>query len=156
VTAAAAGAPVLLYDGTCGFCAASVQFVLRHERRRTTLRFATLEGPLGEAARRAHPGLAGVDSMVWVEPERGRVLVRSEAALAVAAYLGGPWRVLAAVGRLVPRGLRDAVYDLVARHRYRIAGRVGGEGDACPVPTPEQRGRFLDGPGPVVFSGQVG
>ena len=142
---------VLLYDGTCGFCAASVQFVLRHERR-ATLRFATLEGPLGEGARRSHPELAGVDSVVWVEPARGRVLVRSDAALAVAAYLGGPWRALAALGRLVPRRLRDAVYDLIARNRYRIAGRV----EACPVPTPEQRGRFIDGPGPVAFSGQVG
>jgi predicted DCC family thiol-disulfide oxidoreductase YuxK len=143
---------VLLYDGTCGFCAGSVQFVLRHERRRATLRFATLEGPLGEAARHTHPALAGVDSVVWLEPSTGRVLVRSEAALAVAAYLGGPWRVLAALGRLVPRRLRDAAYDLVARNRYRIAGRVA----ACPIPTPAQRGRFIDGPGPVVFSAEAG
>jgi predicted DCC family thiol-disulfide oxidoreductase YuxK len=135
---AADGSAVLLYDGTCGFCAGSVQFVLRHERRHGTLRFATLEGPLGDAARRTNPELDGIDSVIWLE--RGRVLVRSEAALAVAAYLGGPWRALAALGRLVPRRLRDAVYDLIARNRYRIAGRV----DACPLPTPEQRGRFLE------------
>jgi len=143
---AGAGA-VLLYDGTCGFCAASVQFVLRHERRRRTLRFATLEGTLGERARRAHPELEGVDSVIWLEGER--VLVRSEAALAVAAYLGGAWGALAALGRLVPRRLRDAAYDLVARNRYRIAGRVV---DACLVPTPEQRRRFVDGDPAVVFS----
>ncbi len=125
--------------------------MLRHERRDATLRFATLEGPLGDQARRARPELAGLDSVIWLEPARGRVLVRSEAALAVLAYLGGPWRALAALGRLVPRRLRDAVYDLIARNRHRIAGRV----DACPLPTPEQRGRFLDGggPGPVAFSG---
>ena len=145
---------VLLYDGTCGFCAGSVQFVLRHERPggERTLRFATLEGALGDEARRAHPELAGVDSVIWLEPGTGRVLVRSEAALAVAAYLGGPWRVLAALGRLVPRRLRDAAYDLIARNRYRIAGRV----EACPLPTPEQRGRFVDGPAPVAFSGGMG
>ena len=144
--------PVLLYDGTCGFCAASVQFVLRHERPRGTLRFATLDGPWGELARRRHPELAGVDSMIWLEPETGRVLVRSEAALAVAAYLEGPWRALAALGRLVPRRLRDAAYDLIARNRYRIAGRV----DSCPLPSPEQRGLFIDGAAPVVFSRQAG
>ena len=148
-TAEATGA-VLLYDGTCGFCAASVQFVLRHERRRRTLRFATLDGALGERARRARPALAGVDSVIWLEGER--VLVRSEAALAVADYLGGPWKALAALGRLVPRRLRDAAYDLIARNRYRIAGRV----ESCPLPTPEQRGRFLDLAGPVAFSGQAG
>lgn len=148
-TAEAAGA-VLLYDGTCGFCAASVQFVLRHERRRRTLRFATLDGALGERARRARPELAGVDSVIWLEGER--VLVRSDAALAVADYLGGPWKALAALGRLVPRRLRDAAYDLIARNRYRIAGRV----ESCPLPTPEQRGRFLDLAGPVAFSGQAG
>ena len=137
-TADAGAGAVLLYDGTCGFCAASVQFVLRHERRRRTLRFATLDGTLGERARRAHPELAGVDSVIWLEGER--VLVRSEAALAVAAYLGGPWRALAALGRLVPRRLRDAAYDLIARNRYRIAGRV----ESCPVPTPDQRGRFVE------------
>lgn len=133
---------VLLYDGTCGFCAGSVQFVLRHEGRRRSLRFATLDGPLGAAARRAHPELAGVDSVIWYEPEGGRVLVRSEAALAVAAYLGGPWRALGALGRLVPRRLRDAAYDLIARNRYRIAGRAA---EACPLPTPAQRARFVDG-----------
>ena len=126
--------------------------MLRHERGRGTLRFATLQGPLGEGARRAHPELAGVDSVIWLEPGSGRVLVRSEAALAVAAYLGGPWRALAALGRLVPRRLRDAVYDLIARNRYRIAGRVG----SCPLPTPEQRGRFVEGDPAVVFSARAG
>ena len=143
---------MLLYDGTCGFCAGSVQFVLRHEGRHRSLRFATLDGPLGDAARRARPELTGVDSVIWLEPAAGRVLVRSEAALAVAAYLGGPWRALAALGRLVPRRLRDAAYDLVARNRYRIAGRL----DACPVPSPEQRGRFVDAAGPVAFSAKPG
>jgi predicted DCC family thiol-disulfide oxidoreductase YuxK len=133
---------VLLFDGTCGFCARSVQFVLDHERGARTLRFATLQGPLGDVARRDRPELAGVDSMVWYEPSAGgaRVLVRSDAAIAVLRHLGGPWRWLAAAGRLVPRVVRDAAYDLVARNRYRIAGR----GNACLLPTPEQRRRIVD------------
>ena len=88
--------PVLLYDGTCGFCAESVQLVLRHDRRRT-LRFAALQGAFGRTVRARHPELEGVDSVVWVEPPaEGRpeaVLVRSDAALRVARYLGGPFHL---------------------------------------------------------------
>ena len=130
--------PILLYDGDCGFCARSVRFVLAREGRDRSLRFATLQGPVGDRARAAEPALAGVDSVLWVEG--GRVLVRSDAALRALAYLGGGWRLLAALGRAVPRPVRDAVYDWVARHRLRLAGGA----DGCLLPTPEQRARFLD------------
>lgn len=134
--------PVLLYDGGCGFCAASVRFVLRHEGRHT-LRFAPLDGEFGRAVRSRHPELAGVDSVVWVEPASGQrpesAQVRSAAALEVARYLGGAWR-LAAVTRLVPGRLRDAAYDVIARHRHVLPGRA----DACLLlPPPEAQGRFL-------------
>ena len=153
-----APAPLLLYDGDCGFCARSVRFVLAREGRDRSLRFATLQGPAGEAARRARPDLAGIDSVLWVEPDaRGgiaRVLVRSDAALRTLTYLGGGWRLLAALGRLVPRRLRDGVYDLIARHRLRLAG---GADAACLVPTAEQRRRFVDlGGGPVEFPARTG
>ena len=129
----------MLYDGTCGFCAASVQFVLRHERQHG-LRFAALESDLGHAIRRRHPALAAVDSMIWVEPTATgeRVLTRSAAALRVARYIGGPWRALALAG-LVPRPIRDAVYDLIARHRHRLVR----EAEQCYLPPPAVRARFL-------------
>jgi predicted DCC family thiol-disulfide oxidoreductase YuxK len=133
--------PVLLYDGTCGFCAGSVQLVLRHDRRRT-LRFAALDGTFGRTLRARHPELARVDSVVWYEPAHGgaseRFLTRSGAALRVARYLGGAWR-LATVAVLIPRFLRDSLYDLVARHRHSL---IRG-GQQCLVPTPDQRNRFL-------------
>jgi predicted DCC family thiol-disulfide oxidoreductase YuxK len=133
---------VLLYDGTCGFCAVSVQFVLHHERRRRTLRFATLEGSTGTKLRRQHPELTGVDSIVLAVPDGGggqRLLVRSDAALAVAFYLGGIWRMVGALGRIVPHRARDEVYDAIARRRQRIVQL----NDRCLNPTVEQRGRFL-------------
>jgi predicted DCC family thiol-disulfide oxidoreductase YuxK len=89
-----------------------------------------------------HPELARVDSVVWYEPARGaageRLLTRSAAALRVAKYLGGAWR-LAAVAGLIPGFLRDALYDMVARHRHQLTR--GGQ--QCLVPSPEQRARFL-------------
>lgn len=134
-------ASVLLYDGTCGVCAASVQFVLRHERRHS-LQFAALDGEFGAALRRSHPELAGVDSMLWVEagPDgaTGEVLARSEAVLRVLRYLGGVWS-LALLGAVVPRLIRDAAYDLFAKHRHRFVKPP----DQCFMPTPDVRARFL-------------
>src|SRR5437868_3583859 len=100
---------LLLFDGTCGFCAESVQFVLRHEARNRSLTFASLQSATGARVRAAHPELDSVDSVVWYEPAaNGRpetVLVRSSAVLHVLDYLGGLWRVLGAAGRIVPRVL---------------------------------------------------
>jgi predicted DCC family thiol-disulfide oxidoreductase YuxK len=127
-------APVLLYDGTCGFCARSVQFVLAHDRR-GTLRFGPLQGDFGRSLAAAHPELHDVDSVVWVDGTA--VKVRSDAALAVLDYLGGVWSALSALGRLVPRRLRDALYDATARRRFMLAAR------ACLLPTPDERVRFL-------------
>ena len=132
--------PVLLYDGQCGFCSGTIQWILRHDPH-GSLRFAPLEGTLGGALRVRHPD-ATVDSLLWFEPATPtspeRLLVRSDAALRVARYLGGRWR-LAAMLAIIPRPLRDAGYDLIARHRHRLTR--GGE--RCVLPTPAQRARFL-------------
>ncbi|MEO7086955.1 MAG: DCC1-like thiol-disulfide oxidoreductase family protein [Gemmatimonadaceae bacterium] len=136
--------PILLYDDTCGMCAASVQFVLRHERGRRTLEFASLTGELGTAVRATHLELHDVDSVVWWEPRRqhdeSTIFVRSAAVLHVLRYLGGAWRVLAALGSIVPRPLLDMAYDFVARHRHSFTRG----GAACILPTADQRSRFRD------------
>ena len=135
------GAEVLLYDGTCAFCAESVRTVLRHDRR-GTLKFAPLHGVFAASVHARHPELGSIDSMVWVELAPGgseRVLVRSAAALRVARYIGGVWRV-ALLGRLLPEAARDGLYDFIARHRHRMARRP----ESCLVVPPEQRDRFLE------------
>lgn len=134
--------PVLLYDGDCGFCAGSVQFLLARESAtaRLQLRFAPLQGEFGATVLALHPELIGIDSVVWFEPHAAgasRVYVRSNAALSAAAHLGGIWRALAAVGRFVPRVLRDSVYDMIAKRRLSIAA------PACLLPSAEERARFL-------------
>jgi len=133
--------PLLLYDGTCGFCAASVQLVLRHDRR-GTLRFAALQGITGQEILARHPELAAVDSVVWVDDPGGpgeQLATRSGAALRTARYLGGAWHLMR-LGWIVPRPIRDALYDLVARHRHKLPFRA----DACALPAPEVRERFLE------------
>lgn len=135
-----AGAPVLLYDGVCGFCNKSVQLILDHDRR-GEMRFAALQSDYGQAVIERYPELRGVDSVVFVEqhPEGERIHVRSNAALKVAAYLGGFWKIFV-VAKVLPRGLRDYLYDLFARNRYRLFGKY----DTCMLPPPEVRSRFLD------------
>lgn len=127
---------MLLYDGVCGLCNGFVQWVLKHDRA-GSLRFATLQGVLGQEAVRTFPALQGIDSVVLLS--RDGALVKSTAVIEVARYLGGVWYLLLA-GYLLPRGLRDALYDQVARRRYGWFGKL----DACPLPSPETRQRFLD------------
>lgn len=134
--------PLLLYDGTCGFCHATVRFVLRRDIR-GTLRFASLQGENGRAVIDTHQELVGVDSVIWVETNTdgkpSLVLTRSSAALRIARYLGGAWRLLLVLW-IVPRPLRDWIYDRIARHRHRLMGAT----DDCVVPPADARGRFLD------------
>ncbi|HKD19523.1 MAG TPA: DCC1-like thiol-disulfide oxidoreductase family protein [Thermoanaerobaculia bacterium] len=130
---------VLVFDGDCGVCDAGVQRILRHERRHS-LTFAAHGSRFAENLLARHPSLNGVDSMIWVEPgtDGERVLVRSEAVLRAADYIGGGWR-LAGVLRLIPRGLRDRAYDLLARNRHRLSRPPG----VCRVPDSAVRERFL-------------
>lgn len=128
---------VVLFDGTCGLCDATVQFLIARDSRRR-LRFAPLQSPVGRGLLAAH-GLPVDDtpgSMVYIEG--GRALTRSSAALAIARRLDGAWPLLSAF-RVVPVFLRDAVYRFVARNRYRWFGRL----DACRIPDASQRERFL-------------
>ena len=134
---------LVLYDGVCGLCDGFIQFVLRRDRR-ARIAFATLQG---ELARRVLPAggydPADLDTVVviagWNGPEP-RVLSRSRAVLHAVEQLGGLWSAAAVAGRAVPVALADAIYRLVARHRYRWFGRY----DACPLPRAEWRDRFLE------------
>ena len=136
----AADGPILVYDGDCGFCARSVQFVLQNDRR-GVVRFAAREGAAGIAVRGRHPHLKTVESLLWVEMRDGRevVSVYSDAVLKTARYLGGIYGVLATLGAIVPRFLRDPVYNLIARMRKRIMGGAA----ACHLPAPSELARML-------------
>ena len=135
-------APVLLYDGVCGFCNKTVQLILDRDPA-GTMRFAALQSDYGRAIVERHTSLRGVDSVVFVENANGggleRVFVRSDAALKVVAYLGGFWKIFLAA-YVIPKPLRDYFYDLFARNRYRVFGKY----DTCMLPPPEVRSRFLD------------
>lgn len=135
--AALAQGPILLYDGECGVCSTSVQWILKHERRHQ-LRFAPLEGKLGAALRKEAGVSAEVDSLLWIEAQEERIHAYqwSDAVLKVVSYMGGVWRFARAAG-LIPKPVRDAAYRVFARHRRGFAP------DQCLFPPPETRARFL-------------
>lgn len=132
---------MLLYDGVCGFCNTFVQSIIKRDKR-GTMRFAALQSDYGNLARERHPELQGVDSVILLERDENgaeRAFVRSTAALRVAGYLGGGWRLLA-IAYIVPSRVRDFFYNLFARYRYRLFGKH----ESCMLPAPETRSRFLD------------
>jgi predicted DCC family thiol-disulfide oxidoreductase YuxK len=138
----AVGDHLLLYDGVCGLCSRVLQFVLEHDRR-GVFSFAPLQGQTGRAMVRRWGGNPDELTTFYVcadyRTPSARVLARSDAALFIAGAIGWPWKAFGAA-RVVPKGLRDAVYDLVARTRYQLFGRL----DRCLVPAPEVRSRFVE------------
>jgi predicted DCC family thiol-disulfide oxidoreductase YuxK len=138
--AAALPPRLILYDGICRFCNRAVQWLLRVDQR-GRFHFAPLQGPTAATLRARHPEIpTDTDSMLYVDSSDSeeRVYVRSQAAFQICRELEGRWRVLAGFAWL-PRGLTDFAYDTFARSRYRLFGKL----DTCPVPSPEQRARFL-------------
>lgn len=128
--------PVLLYDGTCGLCDRSVQWILRHERDRE-LTFAPLQGATAAALRARHHDIPEqLDTVVLVQDDHVRL--RSKAFLYAARHLRAPWRWAYAL-RWLPALVFDLGYRVIARVRYRVWGRV----DACAMPASEHRARFL-------------
>ena len=130
---------ILFYDGTCGLCHRAVRFVLWAERDHGLFRFAPLDGAtfrelVSEAERSSLP-----DSLVVRTPQ-GTLLTRSAVLLYVLEQWAGGWRILGRVARLLPAAVRDALYDFVARHRFRFFARPA---DVCPLVPEHLRSRFL-------------
>ena len=128
--------PIILFDAECVLCSANAQFVLSHDKRRR-FRLASMQGDVGSALyRRFGIDPANPDSIIVVDGDR---MVRdSDAVLSIYAEMGWPWRALS-VFRLVPRFIRDPLYLLIARNRYRLFGKR----DRCWLPAPEFRDRLL-------------
>ncbi|HJX28865.1 MAG TPA: thiol-disulfide oxidoreductase DCC family protein [Thermoanaerobaculia bacterium] len=128
--------PTILFDGVCNLCNGSVQFILRRDPE-ARFRFASLQSEAGQrlvTEQGLNPEV--LSSVILIED--GRVYRESTAALRIARHMAGAWKLLR-VFVLIPRPIRDAVYRLIARNRYRWFGKS----ETCWLPTPELRARFL-------------
>jgi predicted DCC family thiol-disulfide oxidoreductase YuxK len=134
--------PIVLYDGVCALCNRLVEFILARDRA-GVFRFSSLQGELArETLARHGRNPDALDTLVvLLDPGSPgeRLLDRSTAALFVLQRLPGVWRIVGGALSVVPAPLRDVVYRLVARTRYRAFGKY----DACPIPPPDVRDRFL-------------
>jgi predicted DCC family thiol-disulfide oxidoreductase YuxK len=133
---------IILYDGICGLCNRLNRFVIRRDRQ-GSFRYASLQSHFAaEALSACGKDPRDLDTL-YVIARHGTpsesLLMRSEAVLFILRKLGGPWR-LARVLEHLPSGLLDLAYGLVARNRYRVFGRY----DACLIPNPEDRDRFIE------------
>jgi len=142
--------PIVLYDGVCGLCNRLIQFLLKRDRH-DRLRFASLQSEFAAAILKRHgKDPEDLDTVYVVkdyETANERLLARSGAILSLGPQLGGIWS-LAVVGKVLPRFLRDWVYNLVASNRYRVFGKF----ESCMMPDPRHRRKFLDVPAPAKAS----
>jgi predicted DCC family thiol-disulfide oxidoreductase YuxK len=137
---------LVIFDGYCGFCNGSVRWFLRRDRN-DRLRFVPSEShKVSGLLARLGMGLPGSElgpnTIVVVRSPGGpdeRVFIRSEAAREMLGELPQPWRLAGVVFGWIPRPVRDLGYRMIAQWRYRIWGRL----ESCPLPTVEERARFL-------------
>lgn len=127
---------IVLYDGVCNFCASSVQFIIKHDAS-NSLRFASLQSPLGLELLKAYSMPASLEGVVFIE--NNKAYFKSAAAIQIANYFGGFWKWMR-IFSIFPRFLGDFIYDIIAKNRYKWFGKK----DSCMIPSPEIRSRFLD------------
>ena len=129
---------LILFDGVCNLCNSSIQYVIKHDRTKTFM-FAPLQSTIGSQILDKY-GIdrSKTDSIVLYSNEKG-LSVKSTAALKIAKQLGFP-RSFMAIFFIVPTPIRNWVYDYIAKNRYKWYGKK----DACMIPTPELKTRFLN------------
>lgn len=126
---------IIFFDGICPLCNRTVALVFKIDKKRR-FRYSSLQS--GTAARLLDEYDRRGDSIVYLED--GRVYHRSEALLKIMDGLGGGWAVSGRLLKLIPRTVRNRLYDLVATNRYRLFGQL----ESCPVPGPEERAYYLE------------
>lgn len=137
VTHAGKPGDLIIFDGVCNLCEASVNFIIRHDKE-GAFRFVPSQSELGAALQQQYDiNTAALDTVVLIRD--GEHFTESDAAVRIAAALDGPWRLLG-LARWVPRPLRNWAYRRIANNRYAWFGHK----DVCMIPTPEVRGRFLE------------
>ena len=128
--------PIIVFDGHCGFCSAWVQFVLKHDKA-GKYRFISGQSQLGRALYE-HYGLDPENFESNILIEDGRAYFKADGSIRMFVGLGAPWSWVRLL-RVIPNGLLEPAYELMARNRMRLLGRR----DVCFAPSPHFKDRFL-------------
>lgn len=132
------GKKIILFDGVCNLCNGAVTFIIKRDKH-DLFRYAALQSDIGNELTKKHDiNTTEVDSIVLIED--GRAFTKSSAALRIARHLAGGYPLLYGL-IILPKSIRDRVYNLIARNRYKWFGKK----EHCLVPTPELKKKFLHG-----------
>jgi predicted DCC family thiol-disulfide oxidoreductase YuxK len=129
--------PIILFDGVCNFCNSAVNFVIKRDKN-SALKFTTLQSNIAHQML-AHQNIPTNDLSSFVFIENEKIYTRSTAALRVCTYLTGLWPLVYGF-IIVPKFIRDGIYNWVAKNRYRWFGKT----KECMIPTPEIKAKFLN------------
>lgn len=129
--------PLILFDGVCNFCNSTVNFVIKRDKN-AVLRFAALQGNIARGIL-AYDHLPAMDMSSFVLIEKGKIYTRSTAALRVCRYMNNGWPLMYGF-MIIPRFIRDIVYNWIAKNRYKWFGKK----EVCMIPTPDLKERFLN------------
>lgn len=128
---------IVLFDGVCNLCNKSVIFILQHETE-PIHKFASIQSETGRTLL-AWCGLPGDYSEAVLLIDHGKRYLGSTAALKIGQTLKFPWSMISAIGLIIPKFIRDWVYNQIGKHRYQWFGKR----DVCMVPTEKSKSRFL-------------
>lgn len=129
---------LILFDGVCNLCNSSILYIIRRDKKGVFL-FTPLQSELGrQLAEQRGIDTSTTDSIILLEPNVA-YYTKSTAALKIGMAFGGGWKLLAVL-EWIPAVIRDFIYDIVAKNRYKWFGKR----DKCMVPTPELQEKFLD------------
>lgn len=129
--------PILLFDGVCNLCNGFVQFVIKRDPE-GIFRFASLQSEIGQTLL-AQAQMPTKEISTVVLYEGGKFYTHSDVGLRVFRKMGGAWSLLYGL-MIIPKFIRDGIYNWIARNRYRWFGKR----ESCMIPTPELKSRFLD------------
>jgi predicted DCC family thiol-disulfide oxidoreductase YuxK len=128
---------IILFDGVCNFCNSSVNFIIRHDKK-NHFRFAPLQSAAGKTfLDQFHENKEEMNSIVLIENDK--LYKRSTAILRITRHLGGAYFLLYGL-MIVPRFLRDAIYNFIGRNRYKWFGKK----DSCMIPTDDVKKKFME------------
>lgn len=130
------GHPIVLFDGVCNFCNYWVNFAIRKDKKKKLL-FTSLQGETAQSLLAPH-GIDPVKLSSVILIDQGKAYTQSSAAIRICKYLGGGWKLFFGL-MIIPKFLRDGLYNVIARNRYKWFGKK----ESCMMPAPDVKARFL-------------
>lgn len=128
--------PIIFFDGVCGFCSASLDWIIKADDKET-FRYCTLQDDLGQMMREQTGRAQDMDTVIGLY--KGQIYTKTDVTILICDHLGGAYNILGSILKVIPRSLRDVGYNIVAKYRYNIMGKK----EECYIPSAAIRAQFV-------------